>query len=245
MKYLRVREHLRRRVQGMREGESLPSEAELCGEYGVSRITVRRAVDDLAKDGLVVKEQGRGTFVTRPRVAQKYSERFAETIQGFYGEMVARGEQVGTRVLRQRVVFATADLAGSLMLAPTDELVELVRLRSVNGEPNHVVYTYLPCSLFPATATADFSTGSLYEFLRSEYAADLHAAHLTIEVVLASDQEADLLELSPAAPLLQVSSRVSDATGKPLLFGFSRLRPDSSQLEIDVVSRKAEERVGS
>lgn len=241
MKYLRVREHLRRRLQSMGEGELLPSEVELCAEYGVSRITVRRAVDDLAKDGLVVKEQGRGTFVARPIVAQKYSERFTESIQGFYGEMVGRGEQVGTQVLRQRVTFASPEMAAMLLLAPTDEIIELVRLRSVNGAPNHIVHTFLPRSLFPGTATADFTTGSLYDFIRTEYAADLHAAHLTVEVGLASAEEAELLGVGDGSPLLQVSSRVSDSAGKPMLFGFSRLRPDSSQIEIDVVSRQPKE----
>lgn len=237
MKYLRVREHLRKRAKSMRVGELLPSESELCAEYGVSRITVRRAVDDLAKDGLVVKEQGRGTFVAKPIVAQKYSERFAESIQGFYGEMTARGEQVSTRVLGQRVIYASPDLAEILQLAASDELVELVRLRSVNGEVNHIVHTFLPASLFPETATADFSEGSLYEFLRTRYAADLHSTHLTIEVALASEDEAELLQVASGSPLLQVSSRVSNAAGEPLLFGFSRLRPDTSQLEIDIVSR--------
>ena len=240
MKYLRVREHLRKRVKSMREGELLPPEGRLCTEYDVSRITIRRAVDDLAKDGLLVKQQGRGTFVARPVVAQKYSERFAERIQGFYGEMVARGEQVDTRVLSQRVIFATTELVRVLQLSPDDELVELVRLRSVNGEPNHIVHTFLPLSLFPATATREFSTGSLYDFLRSEYRANLHSAHLTIDVGLATEEEAELLELPPGSPILQVSSKVSDSDGTPLLYGFSRLRPDSSQLEIDVVSRSPE-----
>lgn len=237
MKYLRVREHLRKRVKSMREGALLPSETELCAEYDVSRITIRRAVDDLAADGLVIKEQGRGTFVARPIVTQKYSERFAESIQGFYGEMAARGEQVSTRVLRQGVVFASPDLADTLQLDPSDELVELVRLRSVNGEVNHIVHTFLPVSLFPETATADFSDGSLYDFIRTEYSADLHSTHLTIEVALATDDEAELLDVAPGSPLLQVSSRVTNAAGDPVLFGFSRLRRDTSQLEIDIVSR--------
>lgn len=243
MKYLRVREHLRKRVKSMRVGELLPSESELCAEYAVSRITIRRAVDDLANDGLVVKEQGRGTFVARPVVAQKYSERFAESIQGFYGEMAARGENVTTRVLRQQVVFATPDLAEVLRLDSDDEVVELIRLRSVNDEINHIVHTYLPVSLFPKTATKDFTDGSLYDFIRSEYGADLHATHLTIEVAIAADDEAEYLEVPPGSPLLQISSKVSDSVGHPMLFGFSRLRPDVSQLEIDIVSRRAEQEI--
>jgi GntR family transcriptional regulator len=241
MKYLRVREHLRKRVKSMRVGELLPSESELCLEYDVSRITIRRAVDDLANDGLLVKKQGRGTFVARPVVAQKYSERFAESIQGFYGEMAARGEHVTTQVLRQEVVFASSELAKTLRLDTEDEVVELVRLRSVNDEINHIVHTYLPVSLFPKTATQDFTECSLYDFIRSEYDADLHATHLTIEVGIAAEDEADHLEVPPGSALLQISSRVSDRGGNPLLFGFSRLRPDVSQLEIDIVSRHEEQ----
>lgn len=241
MKYLRVREHLRKRVRGMRPGQALPSETSLCAEYEVSRITIRRAICDLASDGLVVKEQGRGTFVSKPVVAQKYSERFAESIQGFYGQMAKRGERVSTQVLKQEVVFASSELARTIRLAPDDEVVELVRLRLVNGDVNHIVRTFLPTSLFPKAAAADFSEGSLYDFLREEHEADLHSAHLTIEVAMASAEESELLSLPDDSPLLQVSSKVSDGAGRPLLYGYSRLRPDASQIEIDVVARKDNE----
>src|SRR3712207_3656624 len=82
-KYLSVREHLRRRVASLPELTLLPPEPVLCAEYGVSRITLRRAVDGLVADGHLVREQGRGTYVTRPAIRHEYRESFVHRIAGF------------------------------------------------------------------------------------------------------------------------------------------------------------------
>ena len=163
-KYLSVREHLRRRVSALPEHTLLPPEPVLCAEYGVSRITLRRAVD-----GLVA-----------------------------------------------------------------DEVVELVRLRSVDGAPNHVAHSFLPAALYPTAAEADLSQGSLYEYLRREHAADLAHARIVVDVGTAAPDEADLLRVVAGSPLLVVRTTVRDTGGHPLVHSFSRLRPDVSQVEFEV-----------
>ena len=110
-KYLAVREHLRRRVAALPELTVLPPEPVLCAEYGVSRITLRRAVDGLVADGHLVREQGRGTYVTRPAIRHEYRESFVHRIAGFSSVMSEQGAQVGTEVLTQRVVPVPAGVA--------------------------------------------------------------------------------------------------------------------------------------
>src|ERR671927_1001020 len=126
-KYLAVREHLRRRVLALPEHTLLPPEPQLCAEYGVSRITLRRAVDGLVADGHLVREQGRGTFVSRPAMRHEYRESFVHRIAGFGTVMTEQGAQVGTTVLAQRVVPASPAIAAELALAVADDVVELVR----------------------------------------------------------------------------------------------------------------------
>src|SRR4051812_37623984 len=162
-KYLSVREHLRRRVSALPEHTLLPPEPQLCAEYGVSRITLRRAVDGLVADGHLVREQGRGTFVTRPAIRHEYRESFVHRIAGFTSVMTEQGAQVGTTVLTQRIVPAPPTVAGELSLEGADDVVELERLRSVDGAPNHVAHSFLPAALYPRAAEEDFSQGSLYE----------------------------------------------------------------------------------
>jgi GntR family transcriptional regulator len=233
-KYLSVREHLRRRVAALPERTLLPPEPVLCAEYGVSRITLRRAIDGLVTDGYLVREQGRGTYVTRPAVRREYRESFVHRIAGFNSVMTEQGASVGTTVIAQRIVSAPPGAAEELGLPTTDPVVELVRLRSVDGAPNHVAHTFLPAEVYPAAAEADFSEGSLYEFLRREYSADLAHARIVVDVGTADHEEADLLRVVAGSPLLVVRTTVRDSNDHPLVHSFSRLRPDVSQVEFEV-----------
>jgi GntR family transcriptional regulator len=233
-KYLSVREHLRRRVAALPELTLLPPEPVLCAEYGVSRITLRRAVDGLVADGHLVREQGRGTYVTRPAIRHEYRESFVHRIAGFNSVMTEQGAQVGTTVLTQRVVPVPAPVATELKLEPASDVVELVRLRSVDGTPNHVAHSFLPADAYPGAVDADFSQGSLYDYLRREYSADLAHARIVVDVGTAAPDEADALGVVAGSPLLVVRTTVRDSGGRPQVHSFSRLRPDVSQVEFEV-----------
>jgi GntR family transcriptional regulator len=233
-KYLAVREALRRRVSALPEHALLPPEPVLCAEYGVSRITLRRAVDGLVADGHLVREQGRGTYVTRPAIRHEYRESFVHRIAGFGSVMAESGAQVGVTVLTQRVIAAPAWVAEQLALEVATDVVELVRLRSVDGAPNHVAHSFLPAEAYPKVAEQDFSEGSLYEYLRREYEADLAHARIIVDVGTAAAEEADLLRVVAGSPLLVVRTTVHDSGGKPLVHSYSRLRPDVSQVEFEV-----------
>jgi GntR family transcriptional regulator len=233
-KYLAVREALRRRVSALPERALLPPEPVLCAEYGVSRITLRRAVDGLVADGHLVREQGRGTYVSRPAIRHEYRESFVHRIAGFGSVMAESGAQVGVTVLTQRIVPAPAWVAEQLGLEVATDVVELVRLRSVDGAPNHVAHSFLPAEAYPRVAEQDFSEGSLYEYLRHEYSADLAHARIVVDVGTAAADEAELLRVVAGSPLLVVRTTVHDGDGRPLVHSFSRLRPDVSQVEFEV-----------
>jgi GntR family transcriptional regulator len=233
-KYLSVREHLRRRVTSLPEHTLLPPEPLLCAEYGVSRITLRRAVDGLVADGHLVRQQGRGTYVARPAIRHEYRESFVHRIAGWSSLMAEQGAQVGTTVLLQRIVPPPPAVAIELALGAADDVVELERLRSVDGAPNHVAHSFLSAARYPQAAREDFGHGSLYEFLRREYGADLAHARIVVDVGTAAPEESDLLGVVAGSPLLVVRTTVRDSSGHPLVHSFSRLRPDVSQVEFEV-----------
>ena len=105
-KYIEVRDNLRQRAQAMYSGEQLPPEPELCDQYGVSRITLRHAVDDLIQDGLLVREQGRGTFRTAKQ-GESQHEVISDHIRGFFRQQADLGNTVDTKVLDNAVVRNT------------------------------------------------------------------------------------------------------------------------------------------
>jgi GntR family transcriptional regulator len=221
-------------VTALPEQTLLPPEPVLCAEYGVSRITLRRAVDGLVADGHLVREQGRGTYVTRPAIRHEYRESFVHRIAGWSSLMAEQGAHVGTSVLIQRIIPAPSSVAAELALDGAADVVELQRLRSVDGAPNHVAHSFLPAARYPLAAEEDFSEGSLYEFLRREYRADLAHARIVVDVGTAAPDEADLLRVVAGSPLLVVRTTVRDTEGRPLVHSFSRLRPDVSQVEFEV-----------
>jgi len=141
---------------------------------------------------------------------------------------------VGTTVLAQRIVPASPPIAAELSVGTAEDVVELVRLRSVDGQPNHVVRSFLPADTYPKAATEDFGHGSLYEFLRREYQADLAHARIMVDVGTAAADEAEVLDVIAGSPLLVVRTTVRDSAGHPLVHSFSRLRPDVSQVEFEV-----------
>lgn len=229
-KYVAVREHLLSRIVKLAPGTRLAPEPVLCEEYGVSRITLRHAVDGLIADGHLVREQGRGTFVTEPQFRTHYRERFADDVKGFYVQQTEEGFTVTSQVLRQRVVLAGETVAAQLDLSSADQVVKLLRLRFVNGSLHHLVTTFLPFDRFPATETRDFTDGSLFEFLRSEYQVALGRNDLLVSIAAADSVTADALMLDPGEKLLRVASTVFDHDDRAVAYGISDFTPQNSEL---------------
>src|SRR5919201_1421527 len=146
-------------------GTLLPPQPELCQEFGVSRITVRKAIGDLVHEGKVHTVQGKGTFVTAP----KLGERFVQRAYGIYEDMARQGLHLQTEVLRQEVIPAPEEVAARLGLHPGEPVLLLVRLRSVEGEKILVSTTYVPEALCPGLIEVDLSCGSLFRLLRERY----------------------------------------------------------------------------
>jgi GntR family transcriptional regulator len=235
-KYFQVQEILRQRVLDLSEGDQIPTESELCQIFNVSRITIRKAIEGLVQEGLLVTIQGKGTYVARPKFSEKPRERFVNQISGFYGDMTSRGYQVKTQVLEQSLVFPDNVLLEKLRVTPEQRIIKIVRLRFVNEFPHHIVTTFLPHNLFAGVEKANLQQGSLYALLREKYSAQLASARFVVEASTCNEIESQLLDYPLAAPILVVYSQVFDPGGNPIVYGFSRLRADQSQMEFEVLT---------
>jgi GntR family transcriptional regulator len=231
--YVQVKDVLRSRIRDgvWKSGDRLPSEAELCDLFSVSRTVIRQALQDLIHEGLIKRRKGKGSFVA----SSKISEQLAQKLTGFYHDMIEQGLQPVTQVLEQRVIASSTEIADWLGIAPGTEVIEIVRLRSVQGVPIVLVTTYLPQALCPNLAHEDVSNQSLYTVLESRYGLYIARGRRTIQAVLADGQEARLLEVNKGAPLFRLDSISYLSDGTPIEYYFAYHRGDRSQFEVELI----------
>jgi len=231
--YIQVKDILRGRIQDgtWSTGDRLPSESELCEMFAVSRTVVRQALQDLIHEGLIKRRKGKGSFVA----AGKISEQLVQKLTGFYQDMVEQGLQPVTLVLQQHVIPATPTIAQYLKLEPETPVIEIARVRSVQGIPILIVTTYLPYALCPNLVTDDLNNHSLYTLLESHYHLYIARGRRRIQAVLAEGQEAKLLEVNKGAPLFRLDSISYLSDGTPVEYYFAYHRGDRSQFEVELI----------
>ncbi len=184
-------------------GAMIPPESELVRQYVVSRVTVRQALDALAREGLVSRQRGRGTFVAHPTV-----EKGMTRIVSFTQDMRERGLEPATEVLAQGLVTAPPEVAERLQCGADCELARLERLRLANGEPMALEESYLVHSYCPGVLNGDYSAVPLRDALEREYGIRLVRARQVIRALPATKRLARLLKIRFKAPVLCIE-RVS------------------------------------
>ena len=230
-KYWRVKEVLLGRMANglLVPGALVPPEPELCQEFGVSRITIRRAIGDLVSEGRLRTVQGKGTYVAEP----KLQERFVQRAFGIYDDMERRGLTVTTLVLRQEVIPASIEVATRLEILVDTPVHVIDRLRLVQEEKLLVSTTYIPEALCPGLREEDLTSGSLYRILRERYGLSIARGTRSLEAVGAGQWEARQLDLALGSPLLLLYNVAYLPEGRP--FEYSRVlhRGDRARIEIE------------
>jgi GntR family transcriptional regulator len=211
-------------------GRPLPSEQVIGEFFGLSRTAVRQALAELAAEGLVRKEKGRGSFVRGPRRA----EFVVQELRGFFDEMSEQGKTVETDVLLLETTMAPAEEAALLGIPTGSKVVQLDRLRKVDGEPICLARTLLPLPRFAGLAGQDLSRSSLYEVLGTAFGVDPRTGWRTVEATAADRPTAALLGIRAGSPLLLLTSLNVDATGEPFEHFTAWYRADRTSFRIEV-----------
>jgi GntR family transcriptional regulator len=195
-RYYQLKEILENRLQSgeFQPGEQFPTDDCLCDEYGLSRGTVRRAVDMLVEEGRLRREQGRGTFVTVPQLVP-----ISFRLASFDEEMRQRGLEPRTKLLHIKVLPASQQIAKELGLRAGEEVFEIVRLRLANGQPMAIETRYLSHKLCPALINEDLENQSIHNLLIDKFNIPLVRARHTIEARVLTPQEALLLQTQPGS----------------------------------------------
>jgi GntR family transcriptional regulator len=195
-RYYQLKEILEKRIQSgeFQTGDQFPTDECLCEEYGLSRGTVRRAIDMLVDEGRLRREQGRGTFVTAPQLIPIFFR-----LASFDEEMFQRGRTPSTKLLHLKVFPATEKIAQDLALRVGEEVIEIARLRLADGQPMAFETRYLAYKICPGLIHENLENQSIHSLLLDKYNIPLIRARHVIEARVLTEYEAGLLQAQPGS----------------------------------------------
>ena len=230
--YAQLRDRLRTDIlEGrLKPQQQLPSESELIAANGVSRITVRQALNDLLKEGLIVKVHGKGSFVAPPRVTQDLTQ-----LRGLAEAVSAQGRTIHTRVLSWTDLPASPELARELAVAPGAGLSELQSLRYLNREPLSLNLSFMTRALGARLRKIDLQSRDLLNTFEADLGLAIGHAEMSISAVAAGRLQAKHLRVRAGTPLLRVHRVLFAKDGEPLHSETASYRSDefSYKLRLD------------
>jgi GntR family transcriptional regulator len=224
--YLQLADALRSRIAdgAIRIGDALPSERELSDGIGVSRVTVRKSLDVLLREGLLSRRRGSGTYIA-PRIEQP-----AALLAGFSSDMQVRGAAPGSILIEKSTGLPTPDEAMALGLAPDQPVHRLTRVRTADSEPLALERAVVPGQSLPSL---DAVGVSLYAALEAHGARPVRGVQ-RLQASLASAQEAKLLSIPVGAAVLRIERRGFLANGTPVELTRSAYRGDRYDFMVEL-----------
>jgi GntR family transcriptional regulator len=229
--YARLRDEVRARILDgrLQPHDRLPSESEMTAAYGVSRITVRQALGDLQKEGLIVRLQGKGAFVAQPRASQQL-----DRLEGLAEALAGQGQAVHSKRLSLKVVRAAAEVAAALQLPARTEVVQLSTLRYLDRQPLSVNVSHFSPGVGERVARIDISGRDLIEVLEHDLGQRVERADVEIRAEAMPAREAKLLHVEPGQPALRVHRVVHAVGGKPVQTESAVYRADAFSYKLSL-----------
>jgi GntR family transcriptional regulator len=213
--------------------QPLPSEHELSDHFGVSRVTLRGALNKLEKEGLISRQRGRGTFAL---AVERRRDPLRSELSGLFENLLSMGLKTTVKVIELEQIPATDEVAKALNLKAGVSVYKAVRLRSYHGEPISHVTTFLPEAIGRNFGRKELTSKPMLALLE-ESGVKVGEATQTISAKLADGTVAPLLEVDLGSPLLAVTRVVRDLKGRPvqLLHGLYRADRYRYQMELSRV----------
>ncbi len=233
--YFQLKAVLERKVEAgeWKHGAPIPSERELCDQFSISRITVRQALAELVHEGKLTRVQGKGTYVSQPRITQQLS-----MLTGFSQEMRARGQRAGARVLRLGRVPAPAAAIKAFGLGRGEQVIELARLRMADGEALAIETAYLHPQRCTVLLTQDLQDKSLYAVLGVLCGIVPARATQRMQAAECPADAARLLGLRRGAPVLDIQRITFDQRGDAFEVVASIYRGDKYVFHAELLTQR-------
>ena len=227
-----VRDTLLELVGGLEIGTAIPPERRLAAELGVSRPTLRAAIEELVREGLLLRRHGSGTYVAEPKIALPL------TMTSFSEDMRQRGMRPGSHILSFEEQSAGAKLGARLRVSPADPVWAIRRLRLADGEPMALETLHVPAAVVPGLTREVLENSSFYDLLEREYGVVIANGTQTIEPTVTNEEESELLGVPLHSPafLFERTSRSDD--GETVEFVRSLYRGDRYRLVAELSQRR-------
>ncbi len=219
-------------IESLDVGHSIPSERQLTGDLGVSRLTVRAALDDLVRDGYLERRHGSGTYVTEPKIAQPL------TLTSFSNDMRRRGMVPGNRTLELATILAGARLAHKLAVSPDARIVRVKRLRLADSKPMAMEVLHVHEALVPGLTRSDFEDHSFYDLLAERYGIVIASGTQSIEPTVTNEEESEVLGVPLHSPAFLFERTTVSESGRIVEFVRSIYRGDRYRLVADLVLQR-------
>lgn len=225
-KYEEIADVLRNRIkQEVYPPDSLlPNQVDLVKEFGVSRMTIKKAITILTMEGLIYSQRGLGTRVLNHPFIQKDTSVFTE-YTGLSAEMKKNGREVISKIIEFKVEFPNEEVQEKMMLNDEQPVYNIVRLRVLDGQPYVLEHTFMPVHLVPEL-TRSIIEHSIYDYIKNQLGISFAGAYRTISADKSSDYDQKYLECAPTDPVLEVMQIVYQRDGRPIEFSKSRNRFD-------------------
>jgi GntR family transcriptional regulator len=223
-----TRERVLELIEPLSVGDAIPAERQLGLDLGVSRLTVRAALDELVREGYLVRRRGAGTFVAEPKVAKGID------ITSFSHDMRARGLTPESRTLDLHVEMAGARLGRILHVSPSEEILSVKRLRLADGDPMAIELLHTRASLVPGLTGRDLEENSFYELLVSRYGISIVGGTQTVEPTVTNEEESASLGVPLHSPALLFERVTRSSTGDLVEFTSSTYRGDRYRIVTEI-----------
>lgn len=228
--YYQLKEIIQEMIENekLNPGDPVHPERVLCETYGVSRMTARKSIMALVNEGVLYREQGRGTFVSKPKTKQQLMQ-----LKGFTEEMSEKGLKTRTRILSFQVKEATKKIKHHLNMDEDNNMViEVRRLRIVEDEPFAVEVVWIPRDMCFDLQEDKLEGKSLYRILKEKYGYVLDYANQTIEPIMLNEYESRLLNLDPKSLALLFRRKTYLDDGRVIEYTKAIYRSDKYKYEI-------------
>ena len=208
--------------------EQLPFEKELCEKYNVSKMTVKKALDLLVNDGLIIKRRGSGTFVKD--ITEKEIQRIIEKKQFSGLTTTSIGHKVTSKVLEFKIINATKEIADILKIEEDEFIYFVHRVRYVDDKAVVIEKTYIPLNLIQGMKLADVKK-SIYGYIKDKLGLNIQSAHSTVRAMKSDELDRKYLNLEKDEPILEVERVAYLDNGKVFEYSFSRHRYDKFEFK--------------
>ena len=228
-----TRERVLDLIERLGVGEAIPSERQLSAELGVSRLTVRAALDELVREGYLLRRRGAGTFVSEPKISQEL------TMTSFTEDMRRRGMRPASKTLDMKIVPAGARLGRVLHLSPSEPVLVARRLRLADGETMAIETLHIRAGLVPGLAARDLDRQSFYELLADRYGVVIVGGTQAIEPTVTNEEESEALGVPLHSPAFLFERVTHDEEGQIVEFVLSLYRGDRYRIVTELNRREA------